>query len=1183
MTPSLLKDTLRTIRNHLSRYISILLIIALGTAFFVGTKATAPDMLSTAADYFTAYNLMDIRLQSTIGLTDADVEAVSRLEGVEYAAGERFTDALVRVNGEIETDIDGTQISTRAYGIDPADISGVLVGGHNDGSYINRVRLISGSYPASVNECLVDQSVLSTPESFRIGSTITLETASGEAPEALNTAEFQIVGVVSSPYYLSFERGNTTIGSGKIGTFIIIPDEAFQADYYSEIYVKIEGSDAYDPFSDEYLDYVRPYMQRIEEASPALISNRVVALRPQLLTQIQNGESAMLTAEQEFTETMAQLNENASQLQQLTENGEQLVATAQTEFDTKFANAQQQIQNNTQDYLNAREDYTKKRAELTARQSEYDEKLKATNEARSSYDEMNTQVEQAGAKVDSLMSSVSSSQELIAAGEKILDNIGDSQQNALSNDQVQSAVSLMQTLYPELYASVKALTTNGLAAEIIQYMTPYLDAQKVKLAEAEQQLEESRLILDALRIQLDGRKTQLETATAELAAARISLQQANTDLENYYEQLSGSNVDLRSAGLELELERLQAEQSLNELKQTVSEAPAKLDAVIAMKEEAQAKYDAAREYAEIQLADARALYAKLDDVQWSIYSRSDTPGYSSYGQSVNNIDVLSNIFPIFFFIISSLVCLTTVTRLIEEDRTVLGAYRALGYGSAAILSKYVIYTLSACVLGSLIGVGAGTYLFPYAINRAYSVMYTLPPLKYIFPWSWAGWGLLISLLCTAVVTFFAVLRDLRLTPSVLMRPKAPRTGKRILLENVGFIWRPLSFTAKVTLRNLVRNKSRFLMTLTGIAGSAALLLASLGMYDSISDVKTKQYGADAISKYDLQIVFDDPQATPVHTEEFNAAAADARISTLCLISMKSMTGYSTRTDERLDVYAFVPETPEDLPLYISLRDRATGEAIPLDDSGAVITEKLARATDTAVGDDLLISDASGKTYSVTVAAIAENYTFHYVYMTPAVYRSATGVSPVYTYAIGNLRPAIRTAGAEDLANVKGLLATDVMKIPGVTTLAYTSDTTQTIARITDALSLVIAVFFITAVILAVVVLYNLSNINIIERTRELATLKVLGFSEKEVRRYIQRENIVISFFAILCGVVLGVGLHRLLITFTAIDTVMYGQHIAWTSYLIAVGATVVFIAAVNLLLRRKTAKIDMVESLKSVE
>lgn len=1182
MTRELLKDTLRTVRNHVSRYISILLIVALGTAFFVGIKATAPDMFATAEKYFIDNNLMDVRLQSSIGFNETDLASIKQIQGIDYVSGVKFVDAMVKVNGEPEADIDGTQISTRAYSISPLDIS-KYVSGVNDGAYINRVRLLEGRYPMSAGECLVDHSRLSTPESYKIGNIITLENAAGEQPEELGTAQFTIVGVISSPYYLSFERGNTDIGSGKIGTFIVIPEEAFLTDYYSEIYVTVTGSDGYAPFSDDYDEFISPYVEQIRTASPSLIQNRVTALRPQLLNQIQTGEENLAAAEANFNASVKELDDNIAKLQQLVNNGDTVIADAQKEFDTKYATAKNTLTTNTAAYQQAIMDYKARQTALEQSKTAYNAKRSELLANQTVYDQLNAEYQAANSKISTLETTVANSQKLIDAGEAVMNQVGDTTATNMSNAELQTVITLMQTTYPELFAAVKSLTAQGLAVEIINNITPYIEAQKTTLAKAEEDIAQNKAILASAKTQLDLKRTELENATTALAAANAAMQQAERDMNTYYETLTQQGIDLKTGDLELEIERLTAEQQLNTLKQQIAEAPAKLEEAQQKRSEAQSQYDTTASFAQTQLADARSLFGKLDSVQWNIFTRSDTPGYKSYGQSVENIGILSNIFPIFFFLISSLVCLTTVTRMVEEDRTVIGTYRALGYTSRAILSKYVIYSLSACVIGAVLGISGAIFLFPYIINKAYSIMYTLPHLIYLFPWRAALLGFLIALGSTAFVTLLAVQKDLRLHPAVLMRPKSPKTGKRILLEHITPIWSQLSFTAKVTARNLFRNKSRFFMTVTGIAGSCALLLASLGMYNSISAIEKKQYEENPISKYDFQIIFDDPQQTGVHSTAFNTAAADARISDMQLISMKSMTGGSPDSDAKLDVYVFVPENPDTLGNFISLRNRLTGKQLRLDDSGAVITEMLAAKTGTGVGDVITFSDASGKTYSVQVSAIAENYTFHYIYMTPTVYRTAVGADPTFSYAIGNVDAGIKAAGEADLANVKGLLATDVMKISGVTTMAYTSDTTASISRITDALSLVILLFFVSALILAIVVLYNLSNINIIERTRELATLKVLGFTEKEVRRYIQRENLVVSVFGIAFGLVLGVLLHRLLITFTAIDSVMYGQTISWYSYLIAVGATVLFITVVNFALRRKTGRIDMVLSLKSVE
>ncbi len=1181
MSKSLLKDTLRAIKNNFSRFVSIMLIVALGAAFFVGIKATPKDMYSTAEEYFSEYNLLDLRIQSVAGLTDSDVEAVNGIDGIDYVTGQKFIDALVTVNGSIETDIDGTQISTRAYSISPADIANYL-NGVNDGAYINRVELIEGRYPAAVNECLVDASELSTPESYTLGSVITLQAEGGEPPAELSTSQFTIVGIIRSPYYLSFERGNTNIGSGKVGTFIVIPEEAFATDYYTEIYVKIAGSDSYDPYSDEYLEFVSDYAKKIENISGKQINNRLTVLKPELENQIAEAEKKIKDKSDSATTAMEELDETIEQLRELVDNGQQIVADAQAEFNSKFSAAENNLTTNTNEYNAAIEKYNRLKQELDTKTAEYNENYANYVKSKETYDNLYKQCNTAGDKVNLLNSTITTTNQMIAAGEAVLEGIGNSQSNAFNAEQIQTVITMMQTTYPELYAAVQALTTQGLAGEIVTNIKPYLDSQKAKLAQSEKEIKEQKAILDAFKEQLENQGTQLTQATQDLANAKKELDNASNELNAYYTQLQSAGYNIQAGALEMEIERLAAQSNLNALIEQVNEAPDNLNKAKNARLEAEAQLTSALALANSELNAAKNLYNNLESVSWSIYDRTSAPGYESYGQSVKNIEILSNLFPMLFFIVSSMICLTTLTRMVEEDRTVIGTYKALGYENSAIISKYLIYSFLAGFIGSILGIAVGIFLFPFAINSAYSIMFSLPNLNFEFPWLWAFVGLAVSIFCTAVTTLFALRKELKSSPSIIMRPKVPKAGKHILLEKVSFLWKRLNFTAKVTLRNLFRNKLRFNMSIIGITGSCALILASLGMQNSIDAIAERQYGDNAIAKYDFQLIFDNPQTTKMHTSEFSLAENDARVEALMLTAMKSMSAFSDRHDKVLDVYVLVPENPEQLNDYVTLKNRQSDEHYTLDSSGAVITEKLAKTTKTNIGDTLNFSDSEGNVYNVKVSAIVENYTFSFIYLTEELYKQVTHSSPVYNYAIGRISSSLK-ANPENLSNVKGLLSTDIMKIDGITTIAYTADTTQQIGEITDALSTVIIVFFISALILAIAVLYNISNINIIERQKELATLKVLGFMDNEVSRYIYRENIFISVFGIIYGIILGVIVHYGLITFTAIDAVMYGQTIEWHSYVLAVLITISFIVLVNIMLHYKIKKVNMVTSLKSVE
>lgn len=1182
MSKALIKDTLRTIKKNFSRYISILLIIALGTAFFVGIKATAPDMFGTAEKYFADYNLMDIRVQSLAGLTDEDLNAIRSLHGVSYVKGQKFTDSLVKVNGEIISDIDGTRISARAYGISPEHISDFL-SGENDGSYINRVEKIEGEFPKQIDECLVDASRLSTPDSYKIGNTITLETDSGNIPSTLATNTFKIVGIIRSPYYLSFERGNTTVGSGKVGTFIMIPDEAFKTDYYSEAYVTVEGADSYDPYSDEYFEYISPLIENIQGLSKNQCIVRAAHLKPQLRQQISSGEKLIENSSAEISEKLKELDDTILQLEDFVTNGDSIIEAAEKEFNDKFAQAEGNLTENTEEYYAAIEEYSRQEQLYQTKLAQYNAESLKLQQAKTKYDEARNTLSDAKSAIEYANQTITTTNSLITAGEAMLQKIEDIQTDSMSQTEIQSIVNSMQLLYPELYEAVKAMTTQGLATEIATALAPYLEQQKQNLAMYEAELKKKEEELKAVEDVLAGNKDKLDEATHKLANAKTELDSAESALQAANSQLNRLGLNIQSGSLQLEIERVRAETQLNELKNQVNDAPVNLSIAKEKRAQTVAQLDAGLRAAQEEVSAAKALLAKLDSFSWNVYDRNDTPGYQSYGQSVENIRVLSNIFPIFFFALSSMICLTTLTRLIDEERVLIGTYKALGYSRASIVAKYIIYSFSACLFGTILGVGIAVFLFPYAINSAYSIMYSLPPLIYIFPWGYALLSLFISLVCTTLVTAFAIYRELQTNPAVLMRPKAPKAGKRILLEKVNFIWQKLNFTAKVTARNLFRNKQRFAMTLFGIAGCTALLIASLGMHNSISAILSEQYGDEAISKYDFQLVFNTPQSKQTPSYEFSKAKDDSRVHSLMLTAMKSMTAKGENSDKTLDVYVLVPAVPEEISEYIDLRERGSGKKCTLSDEGAVITEKLAKDTSVSVGDNIQFTDSDGKTYSVKVSAIAENYTFHYIYMTENTYKAVTNQAPDYYYAVGNLSDSFAKMKDNELANAKGLLSTDFMKTDGITAVAFTSDTTEGISQITDALSVVIILFFVSALILAFVVLYNLSNINIIERNREIATLKVLGFVDKEVSSYIYRENIFVSLFGMAFGIILGIILHRLLISFTAIDTVMYGQNISWYSFVIALVITALIIVLVNLLLHRKLKKVDMVLSLKSVE
>lgn len=581
--------------------------------------------------------------------------------------------------------------------------------------------------------------------------------------------------------------------------------------------------------------------------------------------------------------------------------------------------------------------------------------------------------------------------------------------------------------------------------------------------------------------------------------------------------------------------------------------------------------------AQMDLNEANKLLTSLSTAEWMIQDRDDQPGYSGYEQTADRMNAFAKVFPIFFFLVAALVCLTTMARMVEEERTQLGTLKALGYSDFSIVSKYLIYSLAASLIGSIIGLLLGFYIFPKAILAAYRIMYDLPACVIRFKWEYAIVGTIISLFSTSFAALFACYKELKSNPAKLMRPKAPKAGKRIFLERIKFIWTRLNFTSKVTARNLFRNKRKFITTLVGIAGCTALLLTGFGLGDSIRAIMDNQFGENGICKYDVQIVLNSEYLLSENAkpEIMQTIQSNSEIDSAMMTHMEVTTGFSERTDEKVEVNLLVPDNANSLSQFVKLKNRKTGKRVSLGNDGAIITEKLAQQTNTDVGDNITVT-VNGKNYDVPVSGIVENYTFHYVYMSRDLYEKIFSNEPTFNYVTAILSDNVDAAQ-------KDKLAVELMKQGEIDAVAYTTQIIETFSTIIKSLNLVVAIFIIAAGALAFVVLYNLSNINLNERTREIATIKVLGFRDGESSQYILRENMILTILGVIIGLILGVFLHQYVVSVAEIDIVMFGRTIKPLSYVFAVLLSFVFSILVNLIMHKKLNKVDLVGSLKAVE
>lgn len=574
------------------------------------------------------------------------------------------------------------------------------------------------------------------------------------------------------------------------------------------------------------------------------------------------------------------------------------------------------------------------------------------------------------------------------------------------------------------------------------------------------------------------------------------------------------------------------------------------------------------------IADAQKQLEQFDDIKSFVTTRDDSPGYAEYQDNAGRVDAVATVFPVFFLLVAVLVCVTTMTRMVEERRTEIGTFKALGYANGTIISKYVIYSTVAGVVGCAAGCVLGCVSLPNIIFYAYAMVYHIKNMDSVIPWGFILGGFAVSVLCTAMVSWFTCRSELKRTPASLMRPKTPKAGKRNLLERIGFIWSRMKFTSKVTTRNLFRYKARFFMTVLGVAGCTALIVAAFGLMDAVGGIVDKQFGE--ICRYNLSIVFSESKTGDDADKFIEELTTQYSVKNSMPVYQNQVTVFDNRSDATYgDTYLVVPSEPDRLRATIDLHSRKTGEDIELVDGGCVMSEKLADNMGLKIGDEFEIKDIDDKVVKLKLSSICENYLYSYIYITPEYYNECFGEDVSY-----NMIDTSFDYGDEDERNA---LAQELLKNDEIVAANYTDTGIENFRKMLTTLNSVVCVLIVCAAALAFVVLYNLTNINIAERAREIATIKVLGFYNREVSGYIYRENVVLTVIGALAGLVLGVFLTSFIVHTVEVDIVMFGRDIMPQSFLYALGLTFLFAIIVNFFMYFKMKKIDMVESLKSIE
>ena len=1354
---ALRKEFWMEIRKSKSRFISILLIVALGVAFFSGIQASSPDMRYSGDAYYDESSLMDIKVVGTMGLTSDDVSSIESIDGIESAEGAWSTDVMC-----------GEGQKQKVLHIESINDT------------VNKLDVQEGRLPEKSGEIFLDSTFASSNE-YKVGDKVALR-EEGDSP-VLVTTEYTVVGTGRSPLYISFNRGNTTLGTGEVNGFGYVLPEDFDQEIYTQIYVTVHGAKGLTSYTDGYENLIAKIKDRVENIADDRCQIRLAAVkadaqeeindaqkklddgkkeadekladakeeldkgekdledgrkeyedgksqledakteladgkkqledakteladgknqledakaqladgksqlesaRSQLSSsksqldtarsqlddgwsqvnaakaQLADGQAQLDSAQKQVTSGLAELEENQKTLdenkakladgkaqieagEQQLEAAKQTLTTKQSELDQSKAEiiaGQQQIES-TRTQLNAqKQQITDGLSQVSAGEAQLQDGISALESAKAQLTELQSQLEIVRASYNAALENPDASQEeidILAAQVSALE-----EQEAAVSQQIQASEAQIESQRQQL-AATRSELESGLAAvedglsqlsqkeselnagreqitagqaEIdagwiqIQEQENTLAASKAEIEAGEQELEKGQKQLKAAKKKLNKAQKEIDSNAETLAAGQAELDanvaklndseaQYASGLEQYNSgarQIAENEAKLTSGEQEIaeneakladgEKEIADNEKKLADGEKEITDNEKKLqdavkdlkkgekDLADGKKEYEDAKKDAEDEIAENQqkLDDAKKELEDLEMPEWMVTDREALPEYTDYGDNADRLRNIGQVFPVIFFLVAALISLTTMTRMVEEQRTQIGTLKALGYKKSAIAAKYICYAFFATLLGSVLGMLIGEKIIPYIIITAYGIMYhnVANTISIDYQPGFALIASAASVVCTVGATLFASGKELQETPASLMRPPAPKEGKRVLLERLTFIWKHLSFSWKSTIRNLFRYKKRLIMTVFGIAGSMGLMLVGFGIQDSISDIAAIQYRE--LQHYDGMVIEDSDATEEEHAELFEYMKENEQIAHCNRVQMTKIS--APKGSSNISIYLFVPESLSEFARDVTLKNRITGETYELTDEGAAISEKTASLLGLKVGDMIPLKKGD-KEYKVRVAVITENYMSHYLYMTPRVYEQTFGEKPEYENIVFTMQ--------EDCKDDLEMAGTRILANPGALSISYTSSLASQVDRMLSTLDAVILVLIVSAGMLAFVVLYNLNNINITERQRELATLKVLGFYDGEVSQYVLRENVILTVLGIMFGAVFGILIHRYVITTVEVDAVMFGRNIKPLSFLYSGILTSIFSIVVNGVMHFKLKTIDMVESLKSVE
>lgn len=1229
MTRSYRKNIRRTFKHTKSRFIAIFSIIALGVGFLAGLNATPVDMKESMEAYMDDANFYDIRIVSTLGLTDDDISALAAIDGVKDVQPAYNADLLVQTGDDtvvarahslpITTGKEETEKSTSSLSTDGNTAT-------NAQDTINKLFLVDGHMPEKSGECVVEAGANDMASAYPIGSKLVISPENEDLDSKLSTTEYEVVGIVHSANYFSFEREPASVGNGRVNLLMYLLPEDYAFTAYTEIYLTVDGALAANSLGDDYDPLVDTVKNKIEAIQELRCQTRYDEIYDEAQQKIDDAwdsyHEAKEEADQKLSDAKAELTDGekeladgqteyeqgeadyADALSQIAEN-EQKLADGEIQLGDarrKLQEADAQISNNETLLEQNEAKLNAAKTELDKGQAQYDNGMNAYQSGKKQLDDGQVQLDAAKKQLDTAKESYQSGLAGCAQGmtsllpsmtadglDGFLAFLSDKgygapqTTTAFLQDMAEYGVSLptvsansaeaayleqgISQLLPaisQLYSARESITagqsTYDANAAKLEENKKLLADSKEELSKARQKLQKGQKQYEDGKKQLENGKKQLSSAKAMLAGSWATLSGKQTELTDGLSQISDAKSSLEDA-----------RSRLDDAKATIAENAQKLaDGKISYED---AKKEAAEKLADArqEIEDGQADLDTLEMPKWYIWGRDKNISYSSFTANIDKLNAITTVFPIFFFLVAALVVSTTMTRMVEEERLQIGTMKALGYSAKTIMQKYILYALAASVSGTLVGLAVGFKAFPSIIWSAYEMMYYMPAIA--TPWRlsqalFSGGTLTVLSLLVTALTCRSSLSE---TPAALMLPRAPKAGKRILLERITPLWRHFPFSWKVTCRNLFRYKKRFWMTVIGVAGCTSLLIAGFGISDSLNAIITKQY--EDIFHYDLMTVVTEEDALTQGAVQEYLFDNPSVFSDSLAVSIQS-TRQEIKNGEA-DVYLMIPKDLSSFGSFVDLHERVSRKATPLQEEGIIITEKLAKTLGIQAGDSITLQNEDEEKGSFTVTGVCEHYVSNYVYMSAATYEAGFQKAPVYNAALSKM--------PDDSQTVRDQVSAVLLNNDHVASLTFTADNVKQVLNMLNSIDAVVVLIIVCAAGLAFVVLYNLSNINVAERVKEIATIKVLGFYDREVDSYVNRESYALTGIGIFFGIFGGIALHKFVITTVEVDAVMFGRSLRPVSFLYAVLLTLLFSIIVSLVIGRSLKKVSMVESMKAPE